>query len=62
MNAEQWKKVAKGAGIAAVGAIAGYVSTVVLPLLENSTGAVALIAPLVSVVVNIVLKMTQRQQ
>jgi hypothetical protein len=61
MTPEQWKKVAKGAAIAAVGAIAGYVSTVVLPLLENSTGAVALIAPLVSVVVNIVLKMTQRQ-
>lgn len=51
-----WKKIAKGAALAAAGALAGYASTVIVPQLQESPGAVAIIAPLVSVALNVVRK------
>lgn len=62
MGSIDWKKIGKGALLAVIGAVAGYVTTVVVPALEGSAGAVAAIAPLVSIVANIVLKYIAAKQ
>lgn len=48
-----WQAILKGAGIAAAGAVLTYVSTVVIPGLENSGDGVLLtVAAVMSVLVN----------
>lgn len=57
MPPEQWKKIATGAVIAAVGALLTYASTVLVPAMENADNAILLtLAPIASVLLNVARK------
>lgn len=53
MNSEKWKSIAKGAGIAAAGAVLTYLADAVVPSLRlEGSGASLAVAAVMSVVVN----------
>lgn len=63
MNREDFIKIAKGAGLAAAGAILAYLSEFAIPMIQDGgSGAVLTIAAMASVAINALRKLVSQSE